>query len=61
VRFEVDFKGILPANQSFQFGDRLIFFLIYLFSSVEETHVSLQRKTCVLEAAACSSLFTWET
>jgi hypothetical protein len=37
-------KGILPATRSFQGYDRLCLLLLGIFSSVEETHVSLQRK-----------------
>jgi hypothetical protein len=52
-------KGILPANQSFQFGDRLILFQICLLSSGEEIHVSLQKKS-VFEAAAPITSFSCE-
>jgi hypothetical protein len=37
-------KGILPANQSFQGGRKLILIQRGLFSWVEEIHVSLERK-----------------
>jgi hypothetical protein len=54
-------KGILPANQNFQGGERLIYFQIDLFSQVEETHKYLQKKKkSVLEAAASSTLFPME-
>jgi hypothetical protein len=49
--------GILPANQSFQGGVRLIFFQIGLFSLIEETHVSLQRNPSMLEEGASNTLF----
>jgi hypothetical protein len=35
-------------------------FQIGLFSSVEETEVSLRRKSCLLEAGASSTLFPFE-
>jgi hypothetical protein len=60
VRTELVLKGILPANHSFQGGDRLCLLPLGLFSSVEETHVSLQRKPTVLEAAASSTFFPCE-
>jgi hypothetical protein len=49
-------KGKLPATV-FQGGDRLAVCQICLYNSVEETHVSLQRKPCMLEAAASRTLF----
>jgi hypothetical protein len=48
--------GILPANQFFQGGEGLTFFLIGLFSFIVETHVSLQGNLSVLEAGASSTL-----
>jgi hypothetical protein len=57
VRTELVLKGILPANHSFQGGDRLCLLPLGLFSSVEETHVSLQRKPTMLETAASSTFF----
>jgi hypothetical protein len=50
-------KGILTANHIFEAGERLILSQIGLFSSVEETHASLQGKPAMLEAGTCSSLF----
>jgi hypothetical protein len=40
-------KGILPANESFQGGEKLIFFKIRQLSLAEETHVFLERKLSV--------------
>jgi hypothetical protein len=56
VRIELDLKGILPGNKNFQDGEKLILLPIGLFSCVEETHVSLQRKPPMLEATASSIL-----
>jgi hypothetical protein len=53
-------KGILSANHSFEWGDRLILFPIGLFSEVKEIHASLPRKPSMLEAAAASTLFLCE-
>jgi hypothetical protein len=53
-------KGILPENHSFQGRERLILFQICLFTYVEETHVSFQRKRSVLAAAASRALFPCE-
>jgi hypothetical protein len=53
-------KGILPENHSFQGGDRVSLLQIGLFSSVEDTLVSLLRKTPMLEAATSSTLFPCE-
>jgi hypothetical protein len=53
-------EEILPANHSFQGGERLILFQIGLFSNVEESHVSLQRKPTMLEAAASGTLLPCE-
>jgi hypothetical protein len=53
-------KGILPANHSFQGGERLISLQIGLFSKFEEIHVSLERKPSVFEAGAYSTLFPCE-
>jgi hypothetical protein len=53
-------KGILPANHSFQGGQRFILLLIGLFSCAEETHVSVQRQPSVLEELACRTLFPSE-
>jgi hypothetical protein len=54
------FKGILPASQSFQVGDRLILFQIGVFRLLEETHVSVQRETFFLEADTSSTWFSCE-
>jgi hypothetical protein len=51
---------MLPANQTLHGGDRLIFFNVDLFSYVEETHVSLQRKSSLLEAGASCTWFPCE-
>jgi hypothetical protein len=48
---------MLPATLVFQGGDRLCLLQIGLFSRVEVTHVSPQRKACMLETAAFSTLF----
>jgi hypothetical protein len=53
-------KGILPENQSFQGGERLISFQIGLFSKVKETHLSLERQPSVLEGGASSTLLPCE-
>jgi hypothetical protein len=53
-------KGILPENHTFEAGERLILFQIGIFSSIEETHVSLQGKPSVLEAGTYISLFPCE-
>jgi hypothetical protein len=50
-------KRILPANHSFQSGERLIFFQICLFTLVEGTHVSLERKPFVLAAGASTTFY----
>jgi hypothetical protein len=50
-------KGILPANDSFEGGDSPYLLQIGLFSKVEGTHILLQSKSCVLEAAASSIWF----
>jgi hypothetical protein len=50
-------KGILPANQSLYFGDRLGLLQRGLFFCVKETHVSLQRNPSLLETAAGSTMF----
>jgi hypothetical protein len=55
------FKGEHPATYSFQGGDCLIFFQIGLLSSIEEKHVSLHRKTSMLEVSASSTLFVCKT
>jgi hypothetical protein len=53
-------KGILPAKKNVQGGERPILFQIGIFSTVDETHVSLKRKPYVLEAGASSTLFPYE-
>jgi hypothetical protein len=53
-------KGILPANHTFEAGERLILSQIGLFSSIEETHGSLSGKSSMLEAGTCSSLLPCE-
>jgi hypothetical protein len=53
-------KEILPANQVFEGVELHIFSPIGLFISVEENHVTLKRKACVLEAGVCSTLFLRE-
>jgi hypothetical protein len=57
---ELVFQGILPATFVFQGGERLILFQIGLFSCVEETHVSLQRQPCVVQALTYRTLFQCE-
>jgi hypothetical protein len=57
VRTEFVFQRTLPANYVFQVSDKLCLFQIDLFISVEEPHVCLQRKSCVLEAEPRSTLF----
>jgi hypothetical protein len=51
---------ILPANSSFQGGDRLCLLQIDLFSKVEVIHVSLKRKPSVLESDASRALIPCE-
>jgi hypothetical protein len=53
-------QGILPVNQSLQGGERIIFFEIGLFSSVDEAHVSLERKPFVLEAGPSGTYSSYE-
>jgi hypothetical protein len=60
LRCELVFERILPATKSFQGGEKLILFQIGLFSWVEETHLGLQRKPSMLEAAGPSTLFPCE-
>jgi hypothetical protein len=50
-------KGILPANLSFQGGDKLILFQIGLFSYVEETNLSVQRILSLLETGQLAHYF----
>jgi hypothetical protein len=54
------FIGIHPSSYNIRFGERLIFFQIGLFSSVQETHISLRRKTSMVEVGASSTLFLCE-
>jgi hypothetical protein len=42
-------KEILPVDKNFQGGEVLLLLNIGLFSEIEETHVSLERKPSVLE------------
>jgi hypothetical protein len=51
-------KVKVPASYFFHCGGKLRLLLIGLFSRLEETHVSLQRKPSMLEAAAASTLFS---
>jgi hypothetical protein len=61
MRTELVFKRNTPKNQSFEeSGERFISSQISLPSKVEEAHVCLQRKPCVLEAGASSTLFSCE-
>jgi hypothetical protein len=57
VRIEWVLKGIVPENQSFQGGEKLILIQIGLFRWFEEIHASLERKPFVWVAGACSTLF----
>jgi hypothetical protein len=52
--------GILPGNESFPSGERLIFFQTSLFKCSEETQVALERKPSVLEAGTPSTFFPGE-
>jgi hypothetical protein len=52
------FGQVLSETLVFQSEDRLFLIQIVLFSSSEETHAPLQRKTCMLEHAASSILFS---
>jgi hypothetical protein len=54
------FIEILPATYVFQGGGWLCFLQMGLFSFDEETHVSLQRKPCVLESGSSCTLFPCE-
>jgi hypothetical protein len=47
MRTELVFGGILPANDSFQCGERLILLQKVLFSYVGETHMFSKRMICV--------------
>jgi hypothetical protein len=60
MRIELVFERILPANQKFQGGERLILFQIDLFNSVEETNVSLERTPSVFQEGASSTLLPCE-
>jgi hypothetical protein len=53
-------KGMLPTNYTFEAGERLILLQIGLFSSTEETHVSVKGKPSISEAGTCSSLLPCE-
>jgi hypothetical protein len=53
-------KGILSANHCFPGGERLILFQIGLFSSVEETRVSLQRQPSLVDAGGSRTLLPCE-
>jgi hypothetical protein len=55
VRIELGFGNILPAYPNFHGEQRVNLFHIGLFSVVEETQVSLQRKPSRLEAGASSA------
>jgi hypothetical protein len=61
VTIEFVFQRIHPVTWAIERGDRLSSFQIGLFSCVEETRVSLQRKPPMLEAAASSTLFLCES
>jgi hypothetical protein len=52
--------GILPENQNFQGGERLILFQIGLFVFVEVTRVFLETKPSVLETGESSTLLSSE-
>jgi hypothetical protein len=53
-------KGTLPSNKNFPGGERLILFLVGLFSLVEETHVSLEKNPFILDSGASGTLFSCE-
>jgi hypothetical protein len=53
-------KWTLPANHSFQCGDRLYRLQVGVVRWAEETHVSLQRKPSMLKRAESSTLFPSE-
>jgi hypothetical protein len=57
LKIELVLRGILTAKHSFQGGESLFLLQIDLFSYVEGTHVSLERKPSVLEAGASSTFF----
>jgi hypothetical protein len=48
---------MFPATWVFQYGDRLCSLQISLFSRVDERHVYLKRKQCMLEAGISSQCF----
>jgi hypothetical protein len=50
----------LPANHTFEGGERLILSKIGLISSIEEKHASLHEKPSMLQAGTSSSLFPGE-
>jgi hypothetical protein len=60
VKNDLVWKGILPANHSFQCVERLIFFQIGLFKLDEEKHVAREGIQFVFEAVASSTLFPCE-
>jgi hypothetical protein len=60
LKSELVLKGILPPTYVFQRGDRPSLFQIGLFSRVEGSYVSLQRKPSLLEAAEYSTLLPGE-
>jgi hypothetical protein len=50
-------KGILPAKNNVQGGERLILFQIGIFRRVIKIHVSLERKPPVLELGDLANCF----
>jgi predicted hydrocarbon binding protein len=56
VRVELVFERNTSCNSCVSGGDRLCWLQTGIFRGIEETHVSLQRKPSVVEAAACSTL-----
>jgi hypothetical protein len=54
-------KGIVPARWVFQGAERLSLLEIGLYTSVDETHIYLERRPCVLEAVALPHCFPVRT
>jgi hypothetical protein len=60
ARIEKFLKAILPLHHGFQGGETLTLFQIGLLSTIVETHVSLERKTSMLEGGESSTLIACE-
>jgi hypothetical protein len=60
MRLTFIFEGKPLSTEVSEGVDRLCWIQIGLFTSVEETHVSLQQRLSVLEAAGISTMFPYE-